>query len=242
MSSFGQPVYEEPSAAAPGQEAPQAPAIDPNDPALTSESLTDNTEKDAFVAPPPAPDGKWNAKLRLVDIKDRDGSMKPFIIASFPAMNQGKPFYAVNIEASIIDHTGSYDGTKLTEYWIKSNIDRSGTSQMTTITKVAGGTPVAQGSQQDRLAALQKALAGEPQVVVETSWEAQCQTCQQAAEKRGDKAPKPFLRGMHRFPPTKVAGVYQHEAQCPVCRSVCRAQVRIAQFFKVGEVKATRGV
>src|SRR5208282_3000702 len=128
-SPFGAPVYEEPSGAAPGPEAPQAAAIDPNDPALTSEVLTDKVEADAFAVPPPQPDGRWNAKLKQVDIKDADGQLKRFRLAQFPNMNGGKPFYVINVECAVIDHSGTFDGTKITQYWVKSNIDRSGTSE-----------------------------------------------------------------------------------------------------------------
>lgn len=253
MSTFGQPVYDEEHK--PGEavgangtaSAAEAEYIDPNDPLLTSERLDDDTTADAYKIPPPAPDGFWNAKLKHVPIKDSKGQMVPFFAWKHEAVNDGKPMFVANVEVALIDVSGKYDGTKITQQWVKSNIDRrKNTSQMTTITVKAGGEAAkAPSSERDRLDALLKTLAGEPQVVVETSWEAQCMKCSEVADKKGEKKPSAFLRGMHRFPQVRNAqGQTEADpiAACPVCKSACRAQVRVVGFHRVGEQKATRGL
>lgn len=239
---FGEPEY----AAGGGSGAAQADApsrvLDPNDPSLTSEVLSEDTTQDAYAIPPPPPDGKWRAKLKLVDIKDgADGQMKRRIVYVHPNMNDGKPFFAVNVEASLIDVHGKFDGVKMTEYWVKSSVDRrKNVSQMTTITKAAGGTPVEKGTQADRVNQLEKTLAGEPEVVLDTFWEAACQTCQESAKKSGGKAPRAFKMGMSHFPQPR-AGEFDPVVECPTCKTPVRAQLRIGQFFNVKDAKATRG-
>lgn len=225
------------------QQQQDTAAIDMNDPALTSESLSDDTSKDAYAAPPPPPDGKWRSKLKLAKIKDkRDGQEKDFIATAFPRMANGRPFFAVNIDVVLSDLSGTFDGVKLTEYWVKSLIDdRKHTSQMSTITTKAGGVMPAQSTDRIRLDTMLKTLASEPDVIVETQWEASCQTCQDAAEKKGERAPKPFLYGMHRFPQLRAGGADPNVA-CPVCKAMVRAQVRITGFLSLAEAKATRGL
>ena len=81
-----------------------------------------------------------------------------------------------------------------------------------------------------------KTLAGEPELAVETAWRAECQTCQEAAKNRGDKAPKPILIGMHRFP-RDAKGQPDPMVTCPSCKSMVRAQARIVQFYELAAVK-----
>lgn len=252
-AGFGDPTYEEevktgatPAASANGQ--PQdADYIDPNDPLLTSESLTEDTTADAYKIPPPAPDGFWRAKLKLVPIKDAKGAMVPVRTWRHENMNDGRPMFVVDVEAALIDLSGKYDGTRITEHFVKSGVDkRKNVSQMTTITVKAGGAPAAAPSnEKTRYDALAKALAGEPEVVVETFWEASCMKCGEAADKKGEKRPGTFLRGMHRFPQVRDAkGAMEADpiTQCPVCKNPCRAQIRIGGFHKLSDQKPTRGL
>lgn len=240
-TTFGAPMDEEPDKPV-GENGGQSAPIDMNDPALMSEQLDIDTAADAYAIPPPPPDGKWRAKLKIVDIKDADGQAKQFRAARFDSMNDGKPFFVVNVEASLIDVGGKFDGIKAIQYWVKSQVDRrKNIDEMSTITKAAGGQVVARGTHADRLAALQKALAGEPEVIVETHWDAQCQSCQEAADKKGERKPKAFKIGMHNFPQPS-AGKYDPMVSCPTCHSSCRAQLRIGGFYNVKEMKATRGI
>ena len=138
MSAFGEVTYADApaeAAAAPGE---QPQLIDPNDPRLTSETLTDSGA-DAYAILPPLPDGKWRAKAKQVDIKDDKGQQQRYSVFSRPKMANGAPFFATNVEFSIIDHSGKNDGVKLTEYWVKTLIDdRKGTSQAATLIRKLG--------------------------------------------------------------------------------------------------------
>ena len=248
MGDFGAVTYEQPATDAAGSAGGtqhDEAIVDINDPRLTSEAIDINQDADAYAIPNPAPDGKWRAKLKQLDIKDGNGQPQRYIAKSFPKMSNGKPFLVTNVEASLIDLGGKYDGVKLTEYWVKTLVDeRNGTSQAATITLKAGGSIPPKATDADQMASLLKVLATEPEVIVETAWEASCQACQEAAKKSGQKSPKPFLRGEHRFPQMKVGGVMGHDPNvaCPTCKSLARAQVRIVRYWSVKEGKADRGL
>jgi hypothetical protein len=237
--AFGDPQYQDP-AAHEADATPSAP-VDINDPQLTSEVMTEDVTQDAYAIPPPPPDGRWRAKLKLAEMKGAPEG-KHYKAVKYEKMNDGKSFFVANVEASLIDVHGKQDGIKVTNYHVKSAVDkRKNVSEMSTITKAAGGTPVERGTHADKIVALEKALAGEPEVIVDTFWEAACQTCQEAAKKKGERVPRAFLMGMNRFPQSKP-GQFDPMVTCPVCKSMVRAQLRIGQFLSVKEAKATRGI
>ena len=242
MGGFGEVTYDEgnkPIAA--GQDAAPQAIIDENDPALTSENIAEDVTGDPYAIPPP-PDGKWRAKLKLTPIKDAAGKEQPYRTAQFERMNQGKPFFVVNVGASLIDLGGKFDGVQLVDYWVKSAPgDRVKISQMTFITQKAGGVISEGGSPRQKLDALVKALAGEPEVIVETVWHASCEACQKKAKDAGGKAPRDFLVGESRFPQPRTGG-HDPFVKCPACGTQCRAQARIGGYFSVKEAKATRGL
>ena len=243
MSTFGDVTYQENPAEVQGGTASSSssPAIDPNDPRLTSESLTDSGA-DAYAVPSPLPDGKWRAKAKQVDINDDRKQLQRYAVFSRPKMAGGTPFFATNVEFSIIDHAGKFDGVKLTEYWVKTLIDeRKGTSQAATLTRKLGGKTPGATTQKGAIELLLLTLAAEPELIVETAWSAECQTCQETAKKKGDRAPRPFLQGMHRFPATKIPGEHDPMVKCSACGAMVRAQARINGFFALSETQATRG-
>ena len=222
--------------------AEQSVLVDPNDPRLTSEVLTINPNADAYAVLPPLPDGKWRMKAKQVDIKDDKGQLQRYAVFSRAKMANGQPFFATNIEYSVIDHSGEFDGVKLTDYWVKTLVDvRKGTSQAATMIGKLGGKIPATGNQKTYVDALLQTLAAEPELVYETAWSAECQHCQEVAKKKGEKQPKPFLQGMHRFPATKTPGVHDPMVQCPTCKSQVRAQARLVSPFSLKESQATRG-
>lgn len=241
-AAFGEVTYADAPAEAAPAPGEQPALVDPNDPRLTSEVLTINPDADAYAVPPPAPDGKWRAKAKQVDIKDDKGQQQRYAVFSRAKMANGAPFFATNVEFSLIDHSGKFDGIKLTEYWVKTLVDeRKGTSQAATLARKLGGKVPASGNQKMYIDALLQTLAAEPELIVETNWSAECQQCQEAAKKKGDRAPRPFLVGMHRFPATKVPGERDPIVACPTCKSQVRAQVRIAGFYSLTETTATMG-
>jgi endogenous inhibitor of DNA gyrase (YacG/DUF329 family) len=220
-----------------------AAAIDPNDPRLTSEVLTINPDADAYAILPPLPDGKWRAKAKQLDIKDDKGQLQRYAVFSRAKMANGAPFFATNIEYSVIDYSGDFDGVKLSEYWVKTLVDlRKGTSQAATMIGKLGGKIPPSATQKQMMEALLTALASEPELVLETAWSAECQNCQEVAKKTGAKAPRPFLQGMHRFPSTRTPGVHDPIVSCPTCRQQVRAQARIVSPFSLKETQPSRGL
>lgn len=243
MAAFGEVIQAD---AAPQDASPsngeQHQLIDPNDPRLTSEVLTLNPDADAYAPMPTLPDGKWRAKAKQVDIKDDKGQLQRYAVFSRAKMANGAPFFATNIEYSIIDHSGDFDGVKLTEYWVKTLVDtRKGTSQAATMIQKLGGKVPPAATQKAVMEALLAVLATEPELILETAWSAECQTCQESAKKKGEKQPRPFQQGMHRFPSTRTPGVHDPVVGCPTCKSQVKAQARIVQPFSLKETQATRG-
>jgi hypothetical protein len=245
MSAFGEVTYENAGTTetnVPDPAPSTTQAIDPNDPRLTSEVLTINPDADAYAVLPPLPDGKWRSKAKQVDIKDDHGQLTRYAVFARPKMDNNRPFFATNVEFSVIDHSGEFDGVKLTEYWVKTLVDaRKGTSQAATLTAKLGGKPLATATQKQTIDLLLSTLAAEPELVIETAWSAECQHCQETAKKKGDRQPRPFLQGMHRFAATRVPGVHDPMAKCAACGSMVRAQPRIVGLFSLKESQPTRG-
>ena len=228
------------------QAALTAPAVevDPNDPRLTSESMETDATVDAYAVPPPLPDGKWRVKLRLADIKNPQGQVQPehFLLTVATWRNPPAPFFCVNVESEVIDLTGRYDGVKLTDYWVKTLVDerKAGASALATVVRKSGGVvPLGSNQLQVKDIAL-KHLAGDPECLVETQWVVRCQACEQKADKSGEKKPKPYLRGMHRFPPKSHPHVkFDAEVKCTACGGLNRAMPQIVQYFTLSEAKPT---
>lgn len=244
--TFGTPAYEEPVVAEAADGGQPEPEIDENDPRLVSESVADNIAADAYEIPPPAPDGIWRAKLKLGKVKNAAQQEVDYKSWAHPNVENGRPMFVVAVDAFLIDLTGgngkmSYDNTRVTDSFVKSGIDsKRGTSQMTTIISKAGGKPLPGSTDRGRREQLVEVLAGEPEALVETNWEVSCQTCQKLAEAKKEKRPRAYLQGMHRFP--QKLGKPDPQAQCPTCKTFNRAQVRISRYYKIGEVKPSRGI
>jgi hypothetical protein len=191
------------------------------------------------------PDGKWRAKAKQVDIKDDKGQQQRYAALARPGIENGAPFFATNIEFSVIDHSGAFDGVKLTEYWVKTLTDgRKGISQAETMTKKLGGAIKGSATQLERMKTLLQTLAAEPELVIETAWSAECQGCQERAKNKHERSPGAFLQGMHRFPATRAPGEKDPVVQCPTCKMPVRAQARIVRggFYSLAEAKPTMGL
>jgi len=257
-AAFGEPTYTD----APADQVPASangdsntPAIDPNDPLLTPEALDVDPEADAYAVLPPLPDGKWRMKAKQVDIEDpHKKGVKQRYIAQAAVKKDGSPyqtdpktgkaavFMVTNVEYSVIDHTGDFDGVKLTEYWVKTLIDpRKGTSQAATLILKMGGTLPTDRSHKGYIDALLKILASEPELIYETAWSAECQNCQELAKKRGERQPRAILQGMQRFASTKTPSVHDPMVKCPTCSQMVRAQARLVAPYSLKEAKETRG-
>ena len=214
--------------------------LDENDPRLTSESLDDRTEADAFAPPPPLPDGKWRARLSQPDLQ-HDGKPVRHYLRNTPWIKnaKGEPTvsYIFGVLATISDLSGKFDGMKLTDSFRKTVIDaKSGTSDASTLIQKCGGVLPRKTTQAERLTNVEKVLSSEPEVIVETAWEVSCASCDEAAKSSGTKKQGVFLKGMHRFPVRN--GQPDPEVACPKCGKLLRGRPVIQRYYALGEVKA----
>lgn len=221
--------------------------IDPNDPRLTSEALDVNVDGDAYAFPPPPPDGKYRAKLKLSPLDDGKGGKVDYAAKSHHT--QGL-YLAGAVEARIIDPSGKYDNIPVFDRWVGTFLGRDGSTKVSTILKLLkrpDGTPWIKPGQKlshsDWMKTFVAALAGEPEIGIETQWEWSCQVCGEEAKAKGEKYPR-SITGMQKFPPDAAASkpnapVYQSEMKCAVnpAHGFSRAQVRIARFLPLESVK-----
>lgn len=244
-------------------DAPQE-VIDLNDPAFTSEVLV-NTEGDAYAQPAPPPDGRYRAKLTLEGVK-HDGSLTANqmwpgksageVVPYLPKKHTNRSgvvdqMYAyTTIKAGIIDPSGKYDGINLFDSWVGTFQGRDGSTKIATILarlKKPDGSPwITPGMRINQTAWMElfvKALAGEPEIGVETMWEWSCQGCGEEAKAQGKQYPK-SIQGMGKFPldasKSKPGNpVYSPEMKCQIkpAHQFSRARATIARFIALGELK-----
>ena len=251
MSGFGAPIYGDPAAENAGTAtAPSAEpqeVLDPNDPRLTSEALDVNTAGDAYAQPAPPPDAKYRAKLKLAPPKDAKGQQADYVPACWGKDKQ--LVFVTGVQASLIDTSGKYDGLTVYDFNVATYKGRDGSTKVSTILGVLkrpDGEPWFKAgdklSPRDWIQLLVKALAGEPEVGIETTWEWSCQACGEAAKKAGTPYPRSIM-GMHKFPgDPKVRGAFSPEMKCQVnpAHAYSRARVQIARVLPVSVVTAAQ--
>ena len=229
----------QPVASAPEPSPEPQDLLDPNDPRLVSEPIEMNLEGDAYATPPPPPDAKYRAKLKLAQKKDPStGQPTDYVPAAWG--KDKTPCFVTGIEASIIDPTGRYDGIKVFDFNVSTMVGRDHSSKVSTILatlRKPDGTPwVTTGerlNQKEWMERLIKALAGEPEASIETVWEWSCRACGEEAKAKGTPYPRSIL-GMQRFPPdAKVRGAHDPEMRCSVNagHGYSRARVNIARVL-----------
>lgn len=249
MSNFGEVQYDEGAAGTAnggttGQPA-ETVAIDPNDPLLTSEPLEMNLDANAYDVPPPPPDGLWRAQLKQVDINDAAGKAVQHRLSAFgkPGEDRYQPFYAVNVGSYLIDLSGCYDELELIDYWVKTAVMRRAKTSQAASILLAGGEREAvtrARTQADVLALLEKMLAGQPTLVVQTEWQWSCRTDDEKAAKQGKAKPGVFRRGMASAAADGRGGRNPVVA-CPSCGGQCRAQARVVNYLPAS-TKPTQGL
>jgi hypothetical protein len=243
-----------PNGPAPQQQVPSdAPQelIDENDPRLISESLDANLEADAYAQPAPPPDGKYRAKLKLEGVAQEGvQERKPY---GTGANRQKVPYFKTGLSCSIIDPSGKYDGIVCyPAFGGGANTDRrrDGSTQVTTILtrlKKPDGTPWAAAgmkmSQLEWIQLLVKALGTEPEIGIETAWEASCMACATELKPSGKYALR--TTGMHHFPQEtdgakrKAGQQFQPEIKCAANpgHGYARARAIVIKFLHLSELK-----
>jgi len=235
-SSFGDVQYAEPEQATgsspAGADAP-VDSFDLNDPRLTSENIEINPEGDAFAAPPPLPDGKWRAKLKQQDVKDGKGGTTRYAPKT---TKDGKLYLYTALEASVIDHSGKQDGLRVTDYFVSTMVRRDGSTAASTILHRLGKPAPARSTHRELMELLVKALAGEPELGIETAWEWSCETCGKEAKAAGVYAPR-AIQGAHKMP-RDAKGNPNPEMLCPVNKAhgFSVARPRIVSYLALADL------
>lgn len=224
--------------------------LDPNDPRLVSEELNANPDADAYAQPAPPPDGRYRVKLKLMRSKDGQGQEVDYLPKLW-GKKAPQAVFVAGIQASIIDTSGKYDGLSAYDYNVSTFVGRDSATKVTTIVgklRKPDGTPwVAPHTKlppKGWMDLLVKALAGEPELGIETQWEYSCQACGEAAKKAGTDYPR-SVTGMHKFPPEadrakRTAGQqYSPEMKCAAnpAHGYGRARITIARFLSLDELK-----
>ena len=231
--------------------------IDENDPRLISETLEANVEGDAYAQPAPPPDGKYKVKLKLEGVAQEGTEEKKDFTAKSDKNNN--LYYQTSISCSIIDPSGKYDGITLYPAFgggVNTMVRRDKSTQVTTLLhriKGPDGRPYTEGfrgTPREWMQRLVKVLATEPEVGVETMWEASCQKCGEiakaAAQASGGKVEYPVrTQGMHHFPPEqdaskrKAGQLYSPELKCAKDPShgYARARAIVTRFLHLQELK-----
>lgn len=246
----------------PGPEPSSAPQeqIDPNDPRLVSEPLDVAVDRDAYAQPVPLPDRIWRAKLKLEGVKSDTGERKDYGISQ---TNKAPilPYFQTGISASIIGTAGfeRFDGITIYPAFggyvnTLPRKDKSSTvaTVLSKLLRPDGklwATPGMRLSAKDWIDMLVQALAGEPEVGVESQWEWNCGVCSKELQElrragKTDKYPT-TIRGMNRFPAQndkakRAAGdLYDPEMQCRVNlgHGYSRAFPKIVRFLSLAELK-----
>jgi len=249
-TTFGQPVTDlnDPQQNIQVSDAPQE-LLDPNDPRLVSEELHANPDADAYAQPAPPPDGKYRVKLKLAQ-KEVNGQKVDYVPKLWGAA-PGQAVLVTGVEAQIIDGTGKYDGLKAYDYNVSTFVSRDSATKVTTIVnklrRPDGSswiTPHQRLAPKGWMDLLVQALAGEPELGIETAWEYSCQACGEEAKAAGKKYPR-SVTGMHHFPPEqdqskrKLGQLYSPEMKCAVnpAHGFGRARITIARFLSLDELK-----
>lgn len=234
-----------PNGAASELDVPQE-TFDINDPAFTSEALDVNVDANAYEQPTPPPDRKWRAKLKLLKQTDDRKQEVDYVAAKW---GQDKPqmVLVANVQAIISDPSGKYDGLSAFDRTVSTFLMRSGGTKVQTFLaalRKPDGTPYVTKDTPKMVARqwmdlLTKALAGEPEVGIESQWEWSCAACADEARKSSARRPRGVV-GMHHFPPSpKVRGEYDPEMKCAVnpAHGYSRARVQIANVFPLAQLK-----
>lgn len=191
-TDFSAPVYlDEPAADSQEALGNAEPAVDLNDPALLEAEVSFDEGKDPYEIPPPVSDGFYRVKAKQIIKGEKSYTLK-----------SGKkgPYAYAALELVIQQPGGMYDGNKVSDYFVSTMQARNGGVPIIHILNRCLGVKIPAGVKIAALMELfQKALAGEPDMVVELAWEA---NLSEDDQKRFEAAnvKQPFVRGMHNFP------------------------------------------
>jgi hypothetical protein len=229
----------------------QQEPIDLNDPRLISEPLDVDVTQDAYATPVLPPDGKYRAKLKHEGVKND----KQEIIPYQAKMTKDKiPYFQTGVSASIISPTNPlFDGFVVRPQfggYVGTLVRKDKSTQIATllsrIRKPDGNYWIASAAarlnQKEWMDLLIRALAGEPEIGIETVWEWNCPRCGEEAKAKGQYGVT--ISGMHKFPQEKnhekrkQGFLFDPEMQCSknIGHGFYRGYPRIARFLSLEEL------
>jgi hypothetical protein len=179
--------------------------VDINDLSLADQELEVDENVDAFAGPPPPDDGDHLVKL---SIGKRGVQQKK--------SKDGRDYYVMSIVGTVIDP--KFEGRLLFDDMNGSTLVRNGTCGVVGILKALGETVPSRTTSLALMRLLKDRLAGEPQVVVTSRWEAYC----------SDDG-KTVKRGQRNFKQNDQ-GSFQHMIECENCGAMVTANARVTAY------------
>lgn len=209
--------------------------FDLNDPNLLAGEIETNSGADPYATPPPINDGFYKIKLKQIEVNRPDGSKA---LWTAKKGKDGKPFAWCALEGTVDAPGTQYDGQKVWDRFVSTMTQRNGGVPMAWVLKCLGVTLPANTSIQTLVDLFQKALASEPMIDIETSWEGGLDEASRQLFK-DNSVKEPRVIGQTRFP--QVDGkhvpdmVYKHPTMGEVN---LHAQARIVGYFPAGTKSA----
>lgn len=195
VTDFTQPQYVDEVIA--GDESIDT-GIDLNDPNLLADEMDANVDKDPYAAPPPLPDGFWKVKIKQLKVKGPNNEERDFNVKTD---KQSKKYAYTALELQVQQPGGQFDGQKLNDYFLSTMQQKNGGIPVVRVLNVLGVKIPQKVNAQWLMDTLKSALAGEPDLVIETVWEG---GLNQDDKKRFDEHVPPVkfrsVLGSHRFP------------------------------------------
>jgi hypothetical protein len=192
--------------------------VDINDLNLVGEDVEVNPEGNAFVAPPPVPDGDH---LAVIQPTKADRWEK--------RTSNGVAYFAYpNLEVRFTEPGGKYDDRPVFD-WVSTMVMRgSGTCRIAGILRACGVAVPARTNHKDLAQLFHQTTQGKPSVKVGTQWRGYCKSCD-----------KDVITGMARFPrgangePSNVTAKGD-PVQCPNCGGELNIDAKVKKYASAG--------
>lgn len=242
-ADFAQPIYlEDPAgssivgSSAASSDPLSSVVIDLDDPNLLMHEIDTNADTDAYAAPPPLPDGRWQVKIKHMDVKNAQGEPVKY---TGKVDKNGQPYAFTALEATVVDPSGKFDGLRLNDYFVSTRQQRNGGVPVVRLLTCLKVQVPAKISVKILMEELVKALAAEPLMEVDTAWEGSPdQADQERFETAGEKLPK--VMGQHRFPKgADGKALPDIEVDTKLGKVNLRARPRINAYFPLGSAQAS---
>lgn len=246
VPDFSQPIYlEEPGQAAGttttgSSSLPDVPVIDLDDPNLLLHEMDTNADKDAYAAPPPVPDGRWQAKIKHNPVKNAKDEPVPYNVKVVDWKgNPCTPYISTSVIVTLVDQSGKYDGITLYDYRVSTRPNREGAIPMVRILTCLKVQLPAKINAKILWDTFISALASEPLIEVDTVWEGQLdQADQERFKASGERQPSKV--GQHLFPQDgKGNYIPEMDVDTKLGKVTLHARPRVNGYFPVGSAQAS---